>query len=229
MPVAVDQVVEQAAMPGLGRGDPHLEAEPAIGVGGRLVLASRTDLQRTEEVLVAIGRAQPLIGVRPLAGDTAAMHDAVLLHLEHIGEVGQDIDLEVEADRPAAVIGDVEILVHAAREPAADDETQAARRHGAVLAEEGPVGEVDAGGAGGAGAAVQQVPRLAVGVDHPAGDQTGVEEVETLFRGPLHMAVRVGDQHGLRVVDGDLWRTDFDLERHFASNSRLGGGVTYPL
>ena len=163
MPVAVDQVVEQAAMPGLGRRNPNLEAEPAIGVGGRLILSPRADLNRTDEVLVAIGRAQPLIGVRPLGGDAATMHDAVLLHFEHVGEVGLDVDLKVEADRAAAVIGDVKVLVHAAAEPAADDEAQAARRHGAVLAEESPIGEVDAGGAGGDGAAVQQVPRLAVG------------------------------------------------------------------
>ena len=201
-------------MPGLAGVDPQFEAQPAIGVGGRVVAVPRADMHGADEILVAIGRAQLLVLIRPVGGDAAAADDAVQLHLEHIGEVGADGDLQVEPHRPAAMVGDVEVLVHAAAEFAADDQTQGARLHRAILAEEGSVGEVDAGGVGGDGAAVQQVPRLAVGRDRHGGDHAGVEEIQALVRRPIHLAVRIGDQHGLRVVDGDLRRADFDLERH---------------
>jgi hypothetical protein len=43
-------------------------------------------------------------------------------------------------------------------------------------------------------AAVEQVPRHAIGGNAPAADETGIEEVETLVAGIDDLPVRVGDQ-----------------------------------
>ena len=71
-------------------------------------------------------RAQFLLLVGPLRGDAAATDDAFGLHFEDIGEVAADGDLQVEADRLAAVVGDVEVFVHAAANGAAEHEAQGA-------------------------------------------------------------------------------------------------------
>jgi hypothetical protein len=77
---------------------------------------------------------------------------------------------------------------------------------------------------GGDGAAVQQVPRFAVGRDCHGGDHAGVEELQALVRRPIHLDVRIGDQHDLRVVDGDPRRSAFGLERHPAVAPRSWRG-----
>src|SRR6185369_11488867 len=75
MPVAVHQLIEQAAVPGGARIDLHLEAETAVGVSRRLLLVARADVHATHKVLVAVGRGQPLVLVRPVGGDAATTYD----------------------------------------------------------------------------------------------------------------------------------------------------------
>ena len=64
------------------------------------------------------------------------------------------------------------------------------------------------------GAAVQQLPRFAVGVDRPTADNPRVEEVEALVARPIDLPVRLADEHGLALVDGNLRWTNLNLERH---------------
>ena len=97
---------------------------------------------------------------------------------------------------------------------AAERQAKGAGGDRAILGQEGAVGLEDAGGVIGNGAAVQQVPRLAVGVHAPAADHPRVEEIQAVVAGPVDLAVRFRDQHRLSLVDGDLRRTDLDLERH---------------
>jgi hypothetical protein len=72
-----------------------------------------------------------------------APDDAAALHLEDVGEVAAKRDLEVEANRLAAVIGDVDVLVHAAADVAAEREAEDARLDRSALGEEGAVGLED--------------------------------------------------------------------------------------
>ncbi len=39
-------------------------------------------------------------------------------------------------------------------------------------------------------------------------------EIETAITGPVDLRIKLGDQHRLAVVNGDLWRTDLDFEWH---------------
>ena len=66
-----------------------------------------------------------LVRFGPLRGDPAAAHDAARLHLEDVGKVAAERDLELERYRLHAVVDDVKILVHAAADRPADGEAQA--------------------------------------------------------------------------------------------------------
>src|SRR5207253_367601 len=68
-----------------------------------------------------IDRPKLLLRLRPLRGDPTAAHDAAGLHLEDVCEVATQRDLELKAYPLHAVVGDVEILVHAAVDRSADD------------------------------------------------------------------------------------------------------------
>ena len=155
-----------------------------------------------------------LVRFGPLCGDPAPAHDVARLHLEDVGEVAAQRDLELESHRLHAVVGDVEIFVQAAADRPADGEAERARRDRAVFGEQRAIGEKDAGGIVADGAAIQQFPGFAVGIDGPAADDAGIEEIETLFARPVDLPVLLADQHRLTLVDGDLRWADLDLERH---------------
>ena len=220
-PVAVDQVVGEVAGPGLAGLHGDVEAEAAIGVDRGLAAAGHADDQAATEIPVAVDDAQLLARRRPDGLDAAAADDAVALDLEDVGEVGADGDFEIETDRVEAVVGDFEMLLHAAVDLAADDQAQHARGDRTVLGEEGAVGLEDAGGVIGDGAAVQQVPGLAIGIDRPGADEAGVAEIEAALAGGIDLAVRVADQDRLGLVDGDLGGAYLDFERHGCSGGKL--------
>lgn len=77
---------------------------------------------------------------------------------EDVGEVAADCHLQVEAHELCAVIGDIEVLVHAAVDHATDHESDSAGRHRSILGFEGPVNEEDARGVVADSTAVQNVP-----------------------------------------------------------------------
>ena len=146
--------------------------------------------------------------------DATAPHDAIALDLEDVGEIGADRDLQVEAHWVLAVIGDVDIVVQSALDMAADHQAQRARCDRTVLAHEGAIGLEDARRMRGDGAAIQQVPRLAIGIDRPGADHPGVTKIQPAVAGPVHLPVGLGQQHRLPLMDGDLRRADLNLERH---------------
>jgi hypothetical protein len=49
----------------------------------------------------------------------------------------------------------------------------------------------------------------------PRADHPGVAEVQSAFAGPDYLPVRLGHQHCLPLMDGDLGRANLNLERHF--------------
>ena len=166
------------------------------------------------KIPVRICGANPLPSLRPFRGDLATAHDAARLHLEDVGKVASEGDLELKPHRLHAVVGDVEIFVQAAADRSADREAEGARGNRAVFGEDGLVGEEDACRVIVDRAAVQQLPRFAVGVNRPTADNPRVEEVQTLVARPIDLPVRLADEHRLTLVDGNLRWTNLNLERH---------------
>jgi len=146
-------------MPGLPGVQRDVEAQPPVGIHRGLAIApAGADDHLAAEILVAIGDAECLPLVRPRRCDAAAPHDVVAPHLEDVGEIGTHRDLQVEAHRIPAVVGDVDILVQPTVDMAADHQAQRACRNRSVFAHEGAVGLEDARRVIGDGPTVQQVP-----------------------------------------------------------------------
>jgi len=174
------------------------------------------DSQRAHEIGVAVGRAQLLCGSRPLGRYSPAAHYAAGFDFEDIREIGPQHDLQLEAHGLHAVIRDVEVLVHAARNRSAHDQAQCSWRDCAVLRHNAAVREVNFRGVVADGAAVQEVPGHAVGINCPATEDARVEEEQSALAWPVDPGVELGHQHGLTMVNGNLRRTNVYFERHGA-------------
>src|SRR6516165_1045989 len=147
--------IGQAGAPSFARLKRDLEAEPSIG-GNSLARCTRhCDRQRAVKITVRIRGTKPLPSLRPFGGDLAAAYDLARLHLEDIGKVASQRDFELKAHRLQAVVGDIEILVHAADDRSADREADGAWRDRTVFGENGFIGEEDARGMVIDGTAVQ--------------------------------------------------------------------------
>ena len=166
------------------------------------------------EVAVAIGCVKLLVCLQPFGCDPPPAYNVARFHLEEIREVATDGDLKLKFYRLHAVIGDVEIFMHAALDPSADGEAERARRNGAVFRRERMVGKEDARRVIGDSSAVQQFPRFSISVDGPTADNARIEEVEPTFAWPIDLSVWLTNQDGLALVDGDLRWTDLNLKRH---------------
>ena len=70
--------------------------------------------------MLVCGR-QFLGGCGPIALDLAAPGDIIALDLEDVGEITADCYFEIEADLLRAVVGDVDVFMHAAVDVAAED------------------------------------------------------------------------------------------------------------
>jgi hypothetical protein len=75
----------------------------------------------------------------------------------------------------------------------------------------------------------EQLPRFAVGVDGPTTHNPRVEEVQTLVARPIDLPVRLADEHGLTLVDGNLRWTNLNLERHGVASWLFGLRRPAPL
>src|ERR1700693_1066959 len=142
---AVDEVVDQAAMPGLPGLQCNVEAQAPVGVYRRLAVAvAGADDYFPAKILIAIGHSKYFPLGRPRGDDVATPHDIVALHLENVGEVGAHRDLQVETKWLLAVVGDLDVFVQSAIDLTADHQAQGACRDRPVFGFESAVGEEDA-------------------------------------------------------------------------------------
>src|SRR5262249_40420640 len=133
---AVLQRVEQTAMPGFTGVEVDFEAESTIGIHRFGVPTLRGNRYSAGKVAVAIDCPELLLRLRPFRDDAAATHDVAGFHLKDVCEVARQHDLELKAYPLHAVVGDVEILMHATADRSADDKAEHALRDDAVRGED---------------------------------------------------------------------------------------------
>src|ERR1700722_5857879 len=118
---AVHQVVDQAAMPGFSGLQRYVETQSSIGADRRCAISiASTDNHLTAKILIDITDAQHLPLGRPRRRNATAPHNAVAFHLEDVCEIATDCDLEIETHGVWGVIRDLNILVKAAIDMAAN-------------------------------------------------------------------------------------------------------------
>src|SRR6185312_6085035 len=212
--LGVREIIGETAVPSGAGCQFDLEGDAAIGVDRRRVVVARRDRHLAKEILVAVGGRQTLLFLGPFGGDVAAPNAVPRLHLEEVGEIAAKRDLEIEADLGPSVVGQIEILVDATVDVTAEHQAERVLPDRALLADEVAVCKEDTRGEGGGRAAVEQVPRLAVGIHGPAADHAGVVEVETLLARPVDLTVEFAEEHGVPLMDRELRRPYLDFERH---------------
>src|SRR5215813_5491230 len=131
-------------MPSLARLKRDLEAEPPIGGNGLARCTRHCDRQRAVKIAVRVRGTKPLPPLRPFGGDLAAAYDLARLHLENVGKVASQRDLELKAHWLQGVVGDIEIFVHTADDRSTDREAEGAQLARPVFGENGFIGEEDA-------------------------------------------------------------------------------------
>jgi hypothetical protein len=121
------------------------EDERAVGVLGRRVGSVDGDDELAPEGGVLVRRPQLAAGPEPARVDDAAPDQGVGADVEDVGEVRLDRDLDRQADGPASVVGDVEVLVDAARDRPVDAHPQRVAVDEPGVVEEGLVRVFEAG------------------------------------------------------------------------------------
>ena len=136
-----------AGVPFLPRLELHVEEEVSVGVAhGRLLAVLQPVHHGAVEIPVRVRRAQLAPLLVPDRTQFATLQQALGAHLEDIGEVRMELQLEYHVDRLAAVVGEVEVLVDALADGALDGE---AERVGGDVGLDGVdrrIGEMDARG-----------------------------------------------------------------------------------
>ena len=114
--------------------------------------------------------------VRPFGSNPAAAHDAILFHLKEIGKVAANRDLELKAYAPHTVVGDFNILVHAASDRSAHREAKCAFWYSAAFCREYAIGEKYPSRVICECTAIEQRPRFTISVDRPIADNACIAE-----------------------------------------------------
>jgi glycogen debranching enzyme len=120
--LAICKPIEKAAMPCLSRVECHLEAEPAVGEYCLCRRSRRRNRHRTAKITVPVGRTQSLMRRGPVRRDPTATHNVPRLHFENIRKIAVNRDIELKPHRLHTVVGDVEVLMHAAADRSTDCE-----------------------------------------------------------------------------------------------------------
>ena len=128
------------------------------------------------EIAIAIGRKKALSSLGPFGSNPAAAHDTVRFHLKEIGEVAAYRDLELKHYPLHTVVGDFNILVHAASDPSADREAKCAFWYGIVFRRKCAIGEKYPGSVICDCTAIEQHPWFTIGVDRPIADNPCIAE-----------------------------------------------------
>ena len=153
-------------------------------LGRRIV---QTVEEAAVEVAVVIGVQQRGAAVVPMRADDAAIDEFVPAHIENVGEVGADDDLELKVHRREAVVRDRDLLADAVADLPLDDHAEGAGGERAGLGLDGGVRVVPARLGIGNRAAVDQRPRRAIDAEFVMAEEARVLREEPKFSTRLNV------------------------------------------
>ena len=157
---AIDQIVGEAAVPGLPGLQFNVKAQTTIGIyRGAAVALGRVENHLTNKVSIAVGDTQRLSPLRPVGRNAPTSYDLVAFHFEYVGKIGSNSDFQIEANRRLAVVRHFDIFVQTAIDMPANHKAQCSCGDRPLLAHEGSVREEDARGVVGNGAPRSVIPR----------------------------------------------------------------------
>src|ERR1700759_365710 len=145
-------------MPGGARLQIDFEAEPTVYVHCFRLATSRSDRNGAQKIGVAIAGAKLLRRLRPGGGYLAAADDVVRFYLKNVGKIATHGDLELKVDALSAVVGQVDVFVHAFVDHPADQEAKRARRDNSSRGRNLRIGQISPRSVGRNGPAIEQVP-----------------------------------------------------------------------
>jgi hypothetical protein len=119
----------------------------------------------------------------------SATHDIVRLYFEYVSEVATHRHLKLKNHPAHAVIGNIEVLVHPLADQSADNETKSAWWNDPIRSRNCPIRKINSRGEVRYRASVEQLPRLAVGVNGPTANNSRVQEIKPLLAGPLNLPI----------------------------------------
>jgi len=204
-------------MPDALRRDRRYEHEPAVrklraGIGLR-----DPDDELSSKRRVDVCRSQLAIRSEPLRLHRAAPNDVTLFHIEDVGEVGMDLDLNGQPNGAAAVVDDVVVLVDAALDGPVKPHGERPRFHRPQGVQEAVVRELEAGRERLDRRRVQQDRSAPVDEKAVAGNEPRVAGEEATLEPVDNSGVRLADQHAIIAIDRDDAGSDLDLEGHASS------------
>ena len=134
--------------------------------------------------------------------------------LENVGEVTAKSNLEIEMRLDLSVIGQIEILMHAAIDVPIERQAHGVWRDRPLFCHQAAIGETNSRGED------VVVPLLRRSHGSPLARmvqlliEAGIEKVEALGARPFYLAIRFADEHRVPLMDREVRRTDFDFQRH---------------
>ena len=172
--------------------------------------------QLADEFAVDVRGPQLTRGSEPAGVDLATAHELAGLDVEDVGEVGLDLDLDRQPDRPPAVVDDVVVLVDAAGHGPVEPELEALAGDDAVTIEELGVGVLEPRRVELDGRGVEQERPLAVEEQLVAGHEPGVAGEEPLLGLAFDATVGLAHDEPVVPVHRDRRWPDLDREGHAA-------------
>ena len=157
------QRIQPARVPALPGSERDLEGDPAVRILRWRIAVREPKDQLALEVTIQVARLQLVPRGAPFLHDVTSANEPMLAHLEEIGEIGPQGDLEVERDRPEAVVGQVDVLVEPIAYRSGHDEREAPLRDLTIFGRDRRVGQVHARGEVRSDAGGQTVPAETVG------------------------------------------------------------------
>ena len=136
------------------------------------------------------------------------------LHFKQIREIAANRDLEIETDRFHSMIHEIQIFMNAGADRAAELQAEAPWRNDPSLCSNSWIGEKYARSVVGDIAGVEQIPSYAVSINVPAADHSSIGQVKSFVGRPGNLAVPIGNQETVSLIDDELSGANGDLKNH---------------
>ena len=195
-------------------------SEASVGVLRARVGPLHLDHQLPPEVAVRVGRPELAPAREPARVHGSASDDGAGPDVEDVREVRLQLDLDHQANGPAGVVDDVDVLVHPAGHRAIEPDRQRLAWDRAHAVEQVVVGELVARREEPDRRGVEQDRPAAVEPQRVARHEAGVAGEESVVAEPGDRGVRLADEHPVVPVHRDRRRADLDRKGHRGTRVR---------